>query len=80
MFLVKLMQILHSTGLEFQKDFETAADLDQIIEIHATYVGKIHERCLLHRRNTFLKEAVMKVLNIILLFQTKWDQGIDLIR
>ena len=75
-----IFQILHSTGLEFIKELDTAADLDQIIEIHAAYVRKIHERCLLHRRNMFLKEAIMKVLNIILLFQSKWDQGIDLIR
>ena len=75
-----ILQILHSTGLEFIKELDTAADLDQIIEIHAAYVRKIHERCLLHRRNMFLKEAIMKVLNIILLFQSKWDQGIDLIR
>lgn len=73
-------QILHSIGLEFNKDLSRAKDLDQIIEVHAGYIRKIHERCLLHKKNRFLKEAVLKVLNLALRFQKQWDCGIDNIR
>lgn len=72
-----MTRILHSTGLEFKQEMEKATDLDQIIDIHGKYVSKIHERCLLHKKVKFLKEAVMKVLNLILIFQKRWDQGID---
>ncbi|XP_053373064.1 gamma-tubulin complex component 5-like isoform X3 [Mercenaria mercenaria] len=72
-----MTRILHSIGLEFTHDLKEAKDLDQIIEIHAGYIRKIHERCLLHKKNTFLKEAVLKVLNLSLRFQKEWDCGID---
>ncbi|KAK3589216.1 hypothetical protein CHS0354_020077 [Potamilus streckersoni] len=72
-----MTRILHSTGLEFVCDLEKAVDLDQLIMVHNNYVRKIHERCLLHKKVGFLKEAVMKVLNLSLHFQRKWDQGID---
>lgn len=73
-------QILRSIGLEFNRDLSRAKDLDQIIEVHAGYIRKIHERCLLHKKNRFLKEAVLKVLNLALQFQKQWDCGIDNIR
>ncbi|XP_060595696.1 gamma-tubulin complex component 5-like [Ruditapes philippinarum] len=72
-----MTRILHSIGLEFTHDLREAKDLDEIIEIHAGYIRKIHERCLLHKKNTFLKEAVLKVLNLSLRFQKEWDCGID---
>jgi gamma-tubulin complex component 5 len=75
-----ILQILHSTGLEFQDELRKATDLDQIISVHTKYVNKIHERCLLHKKVAFLKEAVMRVLNLILTFQARWDQGIQEVR
>ncbi|KAL5014094.1 hypothetical protein ScPMuIL_008364 [Solemya velum] len=72
-----MTRILHSTGLEFKKEMEHAADLDEIIALHDKYVNTIHERCLLHKKVEFLKEAITKVLNLSLSFQMKWDQGVD---
>ncbi|XP_033727239.1 gamma-tubulin complex component 5-like isoform X2 [Pecten maximus] len=71
-----MTRILHSTGLEFQTEIQKARDLDQIIKVHNDYIHKIHERCLLHNKVKFLKEAVMKVLNLILTFHNLWDKGI----
>lgn len=59
---------------------KSARDLEQFIHIHAHYVVTIHERCLLHKKLTFLKDAVTKVLNLILIFSARWDQGIAEIR
>ncbi|XP_067665574.1 gamma-tubulin complex component 5-like isoform X2 [Haliotis asinina] len=72
-----MTRILQSTGLEFQSDIEASVDLDQIIAAHNSYVSKIHERCLLHPKVAFLREAVLKVLNLILSFHKIWDQGVD---
>ncbi|XP_052808645.1 gamma-tubulin complex component 5-like [Mya arenaria] len=72
-----MTRILHSIGLQFTRDLSQAKDLDEIINLHAGYIRKIHQRCLLHRKNAFLKEAVLKVLNLALRFQREWDRGID---
>ncbi|XP_025091554.1 gamma-tubulin complex component 5-like [Pomacea canaliculata] len=71
-----MTRILRSTGLEFGEQMKSARDLEQFIHIHARYVVTIHERCLLHKKLTFLKDAVTKVLNLILIFSARWDQGI----
>lgn len=73
-------QILHSTGLEFASRLEEAADLEQIISIHGQYAEAIHERCLLHPKLSFLKEAVVSVLNMSLSFSMLWRQGVDFVR
>ncbi|KAK7487352.1 hypothetical protein BaRGS_00021441 [Batillaria attramentaria] len=72
-----MTRILHSTGLEFAEEIKKARDLEQVIEVHARYVRTIHERCLLHKKLTFLKEAVTKVLNLTVTFAMRWDQGVD---
>ncbi|KAK1334695.1 hypothetical protein QTO34_005703, partial [Cnephaeus nilssonii] len=69
-------QILHSTGLEFQHQIEEAKDLDQLIKIHYRYLSTIHDRCLLREKVSFVKEAIMKVLNLALLFADGWQAGL----
>lgn len=52
------LQILHSTGLEFQHQVQEAKDLDQLIKIHYRYLATIHDRCLLREKvnsGTFLQ-------------------------
>ncbi|XP_076456838.1 gamma-tubulin complex component 5-like [Babylonia areolata] len=71
-----MTRILHSTGLEFASEVREAGDLEEVIEVHARYVRTVHERCLLHRKLTFLREAVAKVLNLTLTFAMRWDQGV----
>lgn len=44
------LQILHSTGLEFQHQVQEAKDLDQLIKIHYRYLATIHDRCLLREK------------------------------
>lgn len=44
------VQILHSTGLEFQHQVQEAKDLDQLIKIHYRYLSTIHDRCLLREK------------------------------
>ena len=74
------VQILHSTGVEFAEEMRVAGDLEQVIEVHARYVRTLHERCLLHKKLAFLRDAVTKVLNLTLAFAMRWDQGIHNIR
>ncbi|XP_023560426.1 gamma-tubulin complex component 5 [Octodon degus] len=71
-----MTRILHSTGLEFQHQVEEAKDLDQLIKIHYRYLSTIHDRCLLREKVSFVKEAIMKVLNLALLFAEGWQAGL----
>uniref|UniRef100_A0A8C7FM68 Gamma-tubulin complex component n=1 Tax=Oncorhynchus kisutch TaxID=8019 RepID=A0A8C7FM68_ONCKI len=68
-------RILHSTGLEFQHQVQEAKDLDQLIKIHYRYLSTIHDRCLLREKVSFVKEAIMKVLNLVLIFSDRWQVG-----
>ncbi|KAG9349514.1 hypothetical protein JZ751_027959 [Albula glossodonta] len=70
-----LLRILHSTGLEFQHQVQEAKDLDQLIRIHYRYLSTIHDRCLLREKVSFVKEAIMKVLNLVLMFSDRWQAG-----
>ncbi|XP_030427179.1 gamma-tubulin complex component 5 isoform X2 [Gopherus evgoodei] len=71
-----MTRILHSTGLEFQHQVEEAKDLDQLIKIHYRYLSTIHDRCLLREKVSFVKEAIMKVLNLVLIFADRWQAGL----
>ncbi|XP_004693114.1 PREDICTED: gamma-tubulin complex component 5 [Condylura cristata] len=71
-----MTRILHSTGLEFQHQVEEAKDLDQLIKIHYRYLSTIHDRCLLREKVSFVKEAIMKVLNLALMFAEGWQAGL----
>ncbi|XP_053722858.1 gamma-tubulin complex component 5 [Synchiropus splendidus] len=70
-----MTRILHSTGLEFQHQVQEAKDLDQLIKIHYRYLATIHDRCLLREKVSFVKEAIMKVLNLVLIFSERWQAG-----
>ncbi|XP_060933894.1 gamma-tubulin complex component 5 [Limanda limanda] len=70
-----MTRILHSTGLEFQHQVQEAKDLDQLIKIHYRYLATIHDRCLLREKVSFVKEAIMKVLNLVLIFSDRWQTG-----
>ncbi|KPP78848.1 gamma-tubulin complex component 5-like [Scleropages formosus] len=70
-----MTRILHSTGLEFQHQVQDAKDLDQLIKIHYRYLSTIHDRCLLREKVSFVKEAIMKVLNLVLMFSDRWQAG-----
>ncbi|XP_064152283.1 gamma-tubulin complex component 5 isoform X2 [Loxodonta africana] len=71
-----MTRILHSTGLEFQHQVEEAKDLDQLIKVHYRYLSTIHDRCLLREKVSFVKEAIMKVLNLALMFADGWQAGL----
>lgn len=74
-----MTRILHSTVLEFQEALDQAKDLDNLIKAHSSYVEKLYDRCLLSQKVGYLREVILKVLNLVLLFQTYWDRGTELI-
>ncbi|PFX28169.1 Gamma-tubulin complex component 5 [Stylophora pistillata] len=74
-----MTRILHSTVLEFQEALDQAKDLDDLIKAHSSYVEKLYDRCLLSQKVGYLREVILKVLNLVLLFQTYWDRGTELI-
>ncbi|CAH3020487.1 unnamed protein product [Porites evermanni] len=72
-----MTRILHSTGLEFQQALNQAHNLDDLIKAHSTYIQKVYDRCLLSQKVGYLREVILKVLNLVLLFQSYWDNGIQ---
>ncbi|XP_020624947.1 gamma-tubulin complex component 5-like [Orbicella faveolata] len=70
-----MTRILHSTVLEFQEALDQAKDLDDLIKAHSSYVQKLYDRCLLSQKVGYLREVILKVLNLVLMFQTYWDNG-----
>ena len=73
-------QILHSTCLDFQSKLEAAQDLDEMLRCHNEYLSSIYKRCLLHHKVILIREALAKVLNLVIVCVHKWREGIDKIR
>ncbi len=57
-----MTRVLHSTEIELADALKTAADLDDILATHCSYVGRVYDRCFLHPSVRVLREAVLKVL------------------
>ncbi|XP_002738419.1 gamma-tubulin complex component 5-like [Saccoglossus kowalevskii] len=74
-----MTRILHTTGWEFQQQLDTAVDLNQLLDVHTHYVKTIYERCLLNKKMGYVREAIIKVLNLALNFQKRWDGGLHTI-
>lgn len=72
-----MTRILHSTGLEFQEALAQAKNLDGLIRAHTLYIEKVYDRCLLSQKVGYLREVILKVLNLVLLFQSYWDNGVQ---
>eukprot|EP00731_Ephydatia_muelleri_P023846 Em0016g117a len=72
-----MTRILHSVGLEFQEDIAKAEDIDTLVSVHDKYVNTIFDRCLLNKKASYIKEAIMKILNLALHFRQKWERGLD---
>ena len=59
---------------------EKATSLDEVLIAHDTYLTKVLQRCLLHEKVGLVREAVVKVLNMALVYQRRWDAGIHTFR
>ena len=79
-YFLQTKQILHSTSLEFQEAADSATDLDSLLLTHENYLGKVLQRCLLHEKAGLVREAILKVLNMALVYQRRWDAGIHTFR
>ncbi|XP_065916351.1 gamma-tubulin complex component 5-like isoform X2 [Dysidea avara] len=71
-----MTRILHSVGIEFEKSISKAKDFSEIIELHKEYVTKIHDRCLLNEKASYVKEAILRILGLALSFGKKWRQAL----
>nr|XP_032832759.1 gamma-tubulin complex component 5-like [Petromyzon marinus] len=70
-----LTRILHSTWLEFGPRLNGAYDLDELLAAHGDFLAAIHDRCLLRDRVSYVKQAIMKVCNLALVFADRWRAG-----
>lgn len=72
-----MTRILHSTVVEFQKGITAVEDIDTLISMHDQYVNTIFDRCLLNKKASYIKEAIMKILNLTLHFRQRWERGLE---
>ena len=59
-----MTRVLHSTELELAGKLGDCKDLDEVLETHSNYVGRIYDRCFLNKSARILLEAVNKVLGV----------------
>ncbi|KFM76556.1 Gamma-tubulin complex component 5, partial [Stegodyphus mimosarum] len=72
-----MTRILHSFGLEIKEKLENSQTVDDMIVAHNEYLKSLHNRCLLDRRLTHLKQQIFQVLNLCYTFQQLWLRGVD---
>jgi gamma-tubulin complex component 5 len=70
-----MRRILHSTGIEFEEAVAEVDDIDSLADIHRRYVNKIHDRCLLNERASYVKEAIHRSLSLALILAFKLQKG-----
>jgi len=70
-----MSRVVHSTHLQLSDGLSRATDLSMLIEVHDTYLNRIHDRCFLHPGVRMLKEAISMVLNICLEVHTCVQEG-----
>ena len=75
-----MTRILHSSGLEFKAQVSEAKDFDEIVTIHLDFLEKVYDRCLLSPKVGFAKEAITRILNLCLNFQSNWDLGLTRVK
>jgi gamma-tubulin complex component 5 len=66
-----LTRILHSSGLEFQDKVTSCDSMDTLLSMHRQYIATVHDRCLLNQKAQYVKEAVMKILLLVVRFYHK---------
>ncbi|XP_032811568.2 gamma-tubulin complex component 5-like isoform X2 [Petromyzon marinus] len=70
-----LHKVLHGTWREFESELGAAADLDQLIHVHARYLAALSSCCLLTQGLEVLREALFRVLDVGLQFAACWKGG-----
>jgi len=61
-----MSRVVHSTHLKLSEGISAATDLNMLIEVHETYLNRIHDRCFLHPGVSMLKKAISLILGICL--------------
>jgi hypothetical protein len=72
-----VLSTLHNTGLQFQRSVQQAMSLEEILTEHGKYLTLIWDQCLLSTKTKFMKEIVLKILNMCLLFGQLWTTNLQ---
>lgn len=57
-----------------------AKDLESILTAHKNFVSTIYDRCFLHENNTAVRDCILHLLNLAVVFQRLWDEGVHTLR
>lgn len=75
-----MQEVLHSSKLAFDKELDSAADLDTVIKCHESFVAKVFRQCLLSDQFNQLREPLLSFLKLCIKFHVLWNRGVENVR
>ncbi|GLG98082.1 Gamma-tubulin complex component [Gryllus bimaculatus] len=72
-------QVLHSLGLELERDLAAATDLDTLLQAHNRYVALVHTHCLQPKSSDVIKTAILQMVQLSLELRDLWCLGVDVV-
>lgn len=72
-----MQEVLHSSKLAFDKELDSATDLDTVIKCHEGFVAKVFRQCLLSEPFSQLREPLLSFLNLCIKLHIVWNKGLS---
>ncbi|KAL1419056.1 hypothetical protein MTO96_005173 [Rhipicephalus appendiculatus] len=72
-----MQEVLHSSKLAFDKELDSATDLDTVIKCHEGFVAKVFRQCLLSDQFNQLREPLLSFLKLCIKLHTLWNRGVE---
>ncbi|XP_037519993.1 gamma-tubulin complex component 5 [Rhipicephalus sanguineus] len=72
-----MQEVLHSSKLAFDKELESATDLDTVIKCHEGFVAKVFRQCLLSDQFSQLREPLLSFLKLCTKLHVLWNRGME---
>lgn len=72
-----MQEVLHGSKLAFDKELDSATDLDTVIKCHEGFVAKVFRQCLLSEPFSDLREPVLSFLKLCIKLHILWNRGVE---
>ncbi|XP_070395159.1 gamma-tubulin complex component 5-like [Dermacentor albipictus] len=72
-----MQEVLHGSKLAFDKELDSATDLDTVLKCHEEYVAKVFRQCLLSELFSDLREPLLSFLKLCIKLHILWNRGVE---
>lgn len=69
-----MTQLLYSMGQQFDRRVEKARTLNEIIDVHRSYVNTLFEHCFQSNNDETIRVGIEQLLNLICVLRNEWIQ------